>query len=93
MSLIEEKPFYIARRTKQLRDIKTEIRKDNANVKFSIDDTFDLATRVQGLLDNEPHKIYKQVRSIMYRGKSLVSLRLTVAGSEILRKDTDGYIY
>ena len=85
---MEEMPFWTAKRCNQLRDVKLNIKSNPCKVIFSIDDTFDLATRIKVLLDNQQYKIYNQVQSIMYRGKTLVNLRFTVTGAESLRKDT-----
>ena len=88
ISLIEEEPFWMAKRCKQVNDVKLEIKNDSKNITISVDDTFELATRVQVQLDNRRHKVYKQVQSVLYRGKTLIHLRFTAAGSESLRKDT-----
>ena len=88
VAVIEEMPFWLAKRCKQVGDVKLNIKNNPRKVIFSIDDTFDLATRIKVLLDNQQNKIYKQVQSIMYLGKTLVNLRFTATGAEILRKDT-----
>ena len=79
---MEEMPFWIAKRCNQLRDVKLNIKNNPRNVIFSIDDTFDLATRIKVLMDNQQHKI--QVQSIMYRGETLFTLRFTATGAEAL---------
>ena len=88
VTLMEESEFWLAKRCKQLEDVKKDCKINPHCISFSIDDTFELATRVVVHLDNKPQKIYKQVQSIMYRGKTLVSLRFTAAGSETLKEDT-----
>ena len=62
--------------------------KENRDVAtFSIDDTFELASRVQMQLDGRPIKVFYQDQSVMYKGRTLVSLRFTAGGSEVERKD------
>ena len=87
VSLKEQQQFWNAKRCKQLKDVKEDIKRNPSTASFSIDDTFDLASRVRVNLNGKRSKVYNQVQSIMYRGKTLCSLLLTASGAEHERKD------
>ena len=84
--------FWNSKYCKQLNDVAMDAKRNVEGATFSIDDTFDLASRVQMQLDGKAIKVFDQVQSVMYKGRTLVSLRFTAGGAEAERKDVGEWL-
>ena len=82
-----QEEFWNAKYCNQLNNIIEEIKTNLEAASFSIDDTFELASRITLVLDRKEQTPYEQVQSVMFKGKKLIKLRFTPNGSEHERRD------